>query len=84
MDPLDLLEAASQMEAGKGHCAISWTHEAAARTQRSTSRTQPPAKEGGKTGIVPESVRCGLGNLISRRSYKEGETGFSIKLKFEI
>ena len=70
MDSLDLLEAASQMEASKGHCAISWTHEAAARTQRSTSRTQPPAKEGGKTGIVLECVRRGLGNLISRRREK--------------
>ena len=77
MDPLDLLEAASQMEAGKGHCAISWTHEAAARTQRSTSRTQPPAKEGGETGIVSESVRLGLGNLISRRVTRREKLAFA-------
>ena len=64
MDPLDLLEAASQVEAGKGHCAIRWTHEAAARTQRSTSRTQPPAEECGEAGVVPETVGRGLGNLI--------------------
>ena len=67
MDPLDLLEAASQVEAGKGHCAISWTHEAAARTQRSTSGTQPPSEEGGEARVVPETVGRGLGNLISGR-----------------
>ena len=65
VDPLDLLEAAAEVEAGKGHCAVCGAHEAAAWGQRPTSWTQPPAEEGGEAGVGPEAVGAGLGHVTA-------------------
>ena len=71
MDPLDLLEAAAEVEAGKGHCAVCWAHEAAAWGQRPTSWTQPPAEERGEAGVGPEAVGVGLGHVATEHEAVE-------------
>ena len=65
VDPLDLLEAASLVETGKGDCAVCRAHEATVRTQGSTSWTQSTAKEGGEAGVAPVAGGRGLGHVTA-------------------